>query len=231
MNKNEACDEGKQLFVGELPDDIRDAVKRCINAEGLAYTAANGRELVAAHKALDALGWTISSFGGPGVDFLLQSRDDSIEPIFIKNPVDHDAALIVLAKAKAQGFIDKLLAETAGKNLRDQYPVDVKQVIKVFLSVADERGVAAVRLAMPFAVISGKAVFDHVLPKLRGEVPDRAPAISAAAAQAVNEGGVDVIVQSVGEYEVFYRPLTRTDFAWVTDECVIPEDDRAAVAA
>ena len=92
MNKTEAgaFDECKQVFVGELPDDIRDAVKRCVDAEGLTYTAANGRELVAAHTALDALGWTIASFGRPGVDCFLQSYDGSIEPIFIKTP-DHGA--------------------------------------------------------------------------------------------------------------------------------------------
>ena len=44
----------------------------------------------ALRTALDALGWTIASFGRPGVDFFLQSYDGSIEPIFIKTP-DHGA--------------------------------------------------------------------------------------------------------------------------------------------
>lgn len=142
-----------------------------------------------------------------------------------------DKALVNLATAKALVFIDKLLSKTFDKKLSEPFISDRTVVLKLFIDVADEQGVATARLAIPFAVVDGKAVFDHSLPELRGAVPERTYAINPSSAQAVNGGGIDIILESAAEYRHFTRhALTCNDFVWVTDDCVIHEDDLAAAA-
>lgn len=134
-------------------------------------------------------------------------------------------AISALATAKASKFLGKLSSDAYIARVRVLCPAETRLIITVFLSVADEEGVGTVRMVIPMTIVDGKAVFDSTLPSLRNAAPPRAPAITATQAERVNEGGIDVIVQSVGEYECFHRPLNRNDFAWVSDDCEIPEDE------
>ena len=135
----------------------------------------------------------------------------------------NDKYISDLAEKKATVFIAKLASEDYVSKIRAQCPAETRIIVTVFLSIADDEGVGTVRLSMPVTIADGKPVFDNVLPALRNEAPPRAPSITATQAKQVNEGGIDVIVQSVCEYESFHRPLKRNDFAWVSDGCEIPE--------